>query len=373
MATAILPFFITSQLGYSAAIFGLIEGISDGSSSFVKPFAGYLSDRLGRRKPPIDLGYALTGILIPMIGVASNWVQVVALRAGGWMGRGIRGGPRDAMLADSVSPSFHGRAFGFHRAMDTIGATVGPSIALLLIPLIGYREIFYLTAVPGVAAIVIVLIFVKDAKRKSLKGDPPGKSGFITSISSVPRTFKLFLVGVGIFGISNFANTLFALRAYQLLEPVWGPLEASLIAVALYTFLNAIYAASSFPMGRLGDRYQKRKLLSLGYLVNAVATLGFAFAGADLLTLGILFAAVGLQIAIVDTIEAAYAAELLPETLRGTGYGSLHAINGLGDFASSSIVGALWSFFSPMTAFAYSSALSFVACIALLHFTAKAR
>ena len=221
MATAVLPFFLTIELGYSAAVLGLIEGFSDGASSFVKPFSGYMSDRMGRRKPPINLGYGLTGLLVPIIGFASNWVQIAGLRVGAWIGRGARGGPRDALLADSVTSEFHGRAFGFHRAMDTIGATIGPALALVLVTILGYREIFFLAALPGIAAVFIVVFLVKDIKRKQ-SGDSPKGPGFFLTIRSLPRTFKLFIAGVGMFGIANFANTLFTLRAEQVLAPGMG-------------------------------------------------------------------------------------------------------------------------------------------------------
>jgi MFS family permease len=368
MATAILPFFLTLQLGYSAAVLGLIEGFSDGASSFVKPFSGYLSDRLGRRKPPIDLGYALTGLLIPIIGLASNWLQVAALRVGGWMGRGTREGPRDALLADSVESRFHGRAFGFHRAMDTVGATIGPATALLLVTALGYREIFYLTALPGIAAFVIVLIFVKEVKQKQAN-DPAAQVGFVGAVRTLPKAFKLFLTGVGFFGIANFANSLFALRAEQVFAPEMGTLQATLVAVALYTLLNLVYAIACYPIGALGDRIGKRPVLVAGYFLSAVTCLGTAHITADLLYVALIFAAAGIFTATTETIEGAFAADLLPSEVRGTGYGVLRTINGIGDLASSAIVGVLWVALSPVIAFEYSAILSAVGALVLFRAT----
>jgi MFS family permease len=368
MATAILPFFLTLQLGYSAEILGLIEGFSDGASSFVKPFSGYLSDRLGRRKPPINLGYALTGLLIPAIGFATNWLQVAALRVGGWVGRGTREGPRDALLADSVENEFHGRAFGFHRAMDTIGATIGPATALLLVTALGYREIFYLTALPGIAAILIVLVFVKEVKRKQANNSPE-QVGFVGSVRTLPRTFKLFLTGVGLFGVANFANSLFALRAEQVFAPKMGVTQATLVAVALYTLLNLVYAMACYPVGALGDRFGKRPVLVAGYFLSAVTCFGTAYLAADLFYVALIFAAAGIFTATTETIEGAFAADLLPSEVRGTGYGVLRTINGIGDFASSAIVGVLWVAVSPVAAFEYSAILSALGALVLFRVT----
>jgi MFS family permease len=368
MATAILPFFLTLQLGYSAEILGLIEGLSDGASSFVKPFSGYISDKLGKRKPPINLGYALTGLLIPAIGFASNSIQVAALRIVGWVGRGTREGPRDALLADSVEKEFHGRAFGFHRAMDTIGATIGPAIALLLVTTVEYREIFYLTALPGIAAIIIVLIFVKDLKQKQANYSPKHVE-FVKAVRTLPKAFKLFLAGVGLFGVANFANSLFSLRAEQVFAPEMGATRATLLAVALYTLLNLVYAIACFPIGALGDRIGKRPVLVAGYFLSAVTCLGTAYFTTNLLYVALIFAAAGIFTATTETIEGAFAADLLPSEVRGTGYGVLRTVNGIGDFASSAIVGVLWVAFSPVIAFEYSAILSALGALILFRVT----
>ncbi len=150
MATAILPIFLAITLAAGPLALGIIEGVSDISSSFAKPFAGYRSDKTGKRKPLMNLGYMLTGIFIPLLAGATDWLQVLVLRAAAWIGRGVRGAPRDALLADSVSPANHGKAFGFHRSMDTLGAVIGPATALLLLPILSLRGILLLTAVGGI-------------------------------------------------------------------------------------------------------------------------------------------------------------------------------------------------------------------------------
>lgn len=368
MATAILPFFLTIALGYSPAVLGLIEGFSDGASSFVKVFSGYISDRLRRRKPPINLGYGLTGILVPMIGFASNWTQVATLRVGAWVGRGAREGPRDALLADSVRSEFHGRAFGFHRAMDTIGATIGPALALVLVSALGYREILYLTALPGIMAVAIVVIFVKEVKTEHIN-DPPEHVGLVRATLRLPKSFRLFLVGVGVFGVANFANTLFALRAEQVLAPTIGPGRATMLAIALYTLLNLVYALACFPIGALGDKVGKRGILVASYFLSAATCLGTAYLTTDLIYLAVIFMAAGIFTATTETIEGALAADLLPSELRGTGFGVLRTVNGIGDLASSTIVGLLWVTQSPTIAFEYSAILSAIGALVLFSVT----
>jgi MFS family permease len=377
MATAVLPFFL-AMLGAGPEILGLIEGFSDVSSSAVKSFSGYLSDKIGRRKPLLNIGYALTGIFTPLIALATSWSQVLVLRIGAWTGRGARGPPRDALLADSVSPDARGKAFGFHRTMDTLGAVIGPALALFFLTFLNYRQIIAISAIPGLAALLVVLFFVREVRKKPSPNTPIVSAhgglvlkdkGFVTSMKTLPRSFKLFLVGVGVFGLGNFANSLFTLRAQQVLAPTVGSLEASAIAVGLYTLLNVAYAASCFPIGALSDKVGRRRILVIGYFVSAVTCLGTAFLTADFLFLVPIFLLAGLFTAITDTIEGTAAADLLPTESRGTGFGVLQTVNGVGDFASSAVVGVLWALISPLIAFTYAAALSAAGGIILLYLT----
>jgi MFS family permease len=377
MVTAVLPFFLAT-IGAGPEALGLIEGFSDGASSFVKSFSGYLSDKIGKRKPIMSIGYALTGIFTPLIAAATSWFQVLGLRVTAWLGRGARGPPRDALLADSVPPETTGKAFGFHRTMDTLGAIIGPALALFFLTFLNYHQIIAVSIIPGLIAFFIVVLFVREARRKpspsapivSTHGDVVLKDkGFVKSIRTLPRSFNLFLVGVGVFGLGNFANSLFTLRAQEVLAPKVGALEASVIAVGLYTLLNVAYAASSFPIGALSDRVGRRRILAAGYFISAITCLGTAFLTADFLVLVPLFLLAGFFTAITDTIEGTAAADLLPTESRGTGFGILQTVNGVGDFASSAVVGALWALTSPLVAFSYASILSAIGGIILLYLT----
>jgi MFS family permease len=377
MVTAVLPFFLAT-IGAGPEFLGLIEGFSDGASSFVKSFAGYLSDKIGKRKPIMNIGYALTGIFTPLIAAASSWLQVLGLRVTAWFGRGARGPPRDALLADSVPSETTGKAFGFHRTMDTLGAIIGPALALFFLTFLNYNQIIAISIVPGLAAFFVVFFLVREVRKKpspeapivSTHGDVVIKDkGFVKSIKTLPRSFKLFLVGVGVFGLGNFANSLFTLRAQEVLAPRVGSLEASAIAVGLYTLLNVAYAAFSFPVGALSDKIGRRRILAAGYFISAITCLGTAFLTADFLVLVPIFLLAGFFTAITDTMEGTAAADLLPTESRGTGFGVLQTVNGIGDFASSVVVGVLWALISPLVAFTYAALLSAAGGVILLYLT----
>jgi len=368
IVTALLPLFVTLSsamggLGANAALLGTIEGLSDGLSSAAKPVSGHLSDRSRRRKPWMVFGYVATGVLLPAVAFVQTYIGLAVLRISSWVGRGVRGPPRDALLSDSVQPEQYGKAFGFHRAMDSIGAVIGPTLAFLLLPYLGVRHTILFAIIPGALSILVVVLFIKEAKR-GLVSDKAVT--FRASISSFPRNFKLLLVAQGTFGIGNFANSLFILAALQILTPSLGEMAAASASLGLYVLLNAVYALASFPVGVLADKRGKAGLLGLGYLFNALACLILAFWINSVMVIGFAFVAVGLQLAFTDTAEAALAAELLPKKVVGTGYGVLQLVDGVGDFASSFVVGLLWVIFSPVVGLVYSALLSVIAWAMIL-------
>ncbi len=366
MATSVLPFFILYVVGGNAAIVGLVEGASDGSASLVKGYSGYYSDKMGKRTPIMRLGYLLTSTLIPTIGFATSWVQVLALRVGGWMGRGSRGPPRDALMIDSVPAGTSGRAFGFERTFDTIGAVIGPAIALLLIPYLQYSQIFFVSSIPGLVCVIVVFVLVKETRTSKERDGKKTITTFRSSIGTLPRRFKLFLVGAGIFGIANFSNIIFILRAQQVLQPSLGTIGASQLAVLLYLVLNIVYAVCSFPAGYLADKVSKRALLSVGYLIFGFACIASIFETPNLLILATIFVLAGLQTAIVDTVERAYASDLIDNpSSKGTGFGALQTVNGFGDFISSAMIGVLWTLLSPAVGFATVATIAVIAAIVL--------
>lgn len=350
-ATAILPLFLAT-LGAPAAALGIIEGTADALSSGAKLGAGWLGDRIKRRKPIVVGGYALTGIATALFGLATSWPHVLVSRAVGWLGRGIRGPLRDAMLVDAVNSDSRGRAFGLERAGDTLGAVVGPGLALLLAGFLTYRQIFFLTLIPGGLAALSFSLMVREGFRPL----HPVRN-FWEAFRALPPRFRLFLVSVGLFGAGDFAHTLLILRATQMLAPSLGALQAGTASIGLYTLHNAVYAAANFPVGALADRIGKLPILVSGYLLAAVMNVTFIMIAPAWWPMAALFAAGGLYLAIEDTLERALAADLLPQDLRSTGYGALAAANGLGDFVSSVAVGVLWTTVSPAAGFVYAGVL----------------
>jgi len=361
MATSILAQFLTIELHGSAGVLGLIEGLADFSSSFIKTYSGWLSDKLGRRKPLATLGYTLTGIFISFFAFAYNALQVLFYRTVGWIGRGIREPPRDALLADSVKPENYGHAFGFHRMMDTLGAIVGPSIAFILLPIIGFRSVFLVALLPGILAILVFALFTKErvCKQKT------EKRKLLGDIRGLPDTFKHYLLAVGIFGVGNFANTFLTLKATEALTPSLGVMVASSISAFLYMLLNVGAAIFAYIFGALGDRFSKRKLLALGYLIFGIYCIGFILASPNIWIYALLFLLAGVETGAIDATERSYAAELLQENRKGTGFGLLSTVNGIGDFTSSVTAGILWTSISASASFAFGAALA-VAATAIL-------
>jgi len=360
MATAVLPAFLL-QLGGSAALLGLIEGVADASISGMKLFSGWLSDRLGKRKPLAAIGYMLTALGVGSFSLAFSWPQVLLSRVVAWLGRGTREPPRDAMLVDSTEPQYHGRVFGFHRAMDTVGAIIGPAAAFFLIKGMELHTIFLIALIPSLLAFLTMVTLVKETRRQEDKS-----SRFIKSVKNLPRNFKFFLAAVAVFGLGNFADSMLILRATDLLSPGMGAAQASSMAILLYTLHNVLYAGASFPIGIIGDRLGNRNVLILGYVLTGITSVGFICNTSDIVFLGVLFVFAGIAIAITDAMEKAVAADLLPEDLRGTGYGTLASVNGLGDFASSALVGLLWTSISPVAGFGYAAILCIAGGVALI-------
>jgi MFS family permease len=358
MTTAILPMFLAT-IGGTAATLGLIEGVADASSSFVKLWMGWYSDRVGKRKPIATVGYVITA-LKGLFAFTTNWYQVLFIRVFAWMGRGARGPVRDAMMADMLEPEYYGRAFGFHTAMDTLGAVIGPAIALALVGILSYRHIFLISFIPGFLSVAAFVFMVKEKKMKH-----DGKVEFWKNMKGLPLNFRLFTFSVGIFGLGNFAHTLLILRATQILTPQYGKTAAASAAIGLYTLHNILYAGSAYPAGILSERFGKRTLLGIGYFLFALMCLGFILEPPKLWAMLILFILAGVYIALVDSMERALAGDLLPGNLRGTGYGVLAMVNGVGDFVSSFVVGLLWARVSPAAGFIYAGSLTLVGGIVL--------
>ena len=357
--STILPTFMAA-LGLPPAALGTVEGVADATASFVKLGAGWFSDRLGRRKPFVVLGYLATGLASGIIALAGSFPLVLAGKVFGWFGRGIRGPLRDAMLTDAIPAEARGRAFGFHRFGDTLGAILGPMLAVTLLAASGgvlemARRLLWWSLVPGVLSAMVFGLLVTERARASVT-----RHAFGLSLRMMPTRFRRYLLGVGIFGAGDFAHSMLILAATQLLSPSWGPLKAAGIGGSLYVLHNIVYAAAAYPAGALADRYGHRRVLAWGYSVSAAVPISLAaffswHIGSVALLAGS-FSIAGLVNGVQDTLEGSATGDLAPAAQRGLAFGLLGATNGVGDLVSSVVVGALWTA-HPALGFGYAAIL----------------
>jgi MFS family permease len=353
IATTVMPAFLAT-MGVAAFWVGLIEGVSDGLSSFAKLASGYYTDQLRRRKPVAVIGYLVTALGTASFGLATAAWHVLAARAVAWFGRGVRTPVRKALLAGAVTKETYGRAFGFERMMDTLGAIVGPASAFVLLGAFHhhYPTLFAVTLVPSLIAVALMAFAVREKERT-----PVAHISFGERLRMLPPRFRRFLVAVGLFGAGDFAHTLLILLATQQLTPQLGATTAASVAVALYVLHNVCYAGFAVVAGWLADRFPKHRVLASGYALAAVMALGIIFLPLTVWTFGAIFILGGVYVALEETLEDSFCAELVGEEQHGLAFGALATVNGAGDFLSSIVVGALWTAFGTSVAFAYSAAL----------------
>lgn len=242
--------------------------------------------------------------------------------------------------------------------MDTLGAIIGPAIALALVGVISLRHIFLIAFIPGAVTVSIAVFLVREVARK-----PQPHLAFFSSLRNLPKNFWRYVSAVGIFGLGNFAHTLLILRAVTLLTPRYGQVLAGRLGIGLYILHNVLYAAVSYPAGALGDHVNKKSLLALGYALFGIMCILFLFNSASIVLLACLFVLAGVYIGIVDAMERALAADLLPVAQRGVGYGALATANSFGDLTSSIVVGLLWAHVSSAAGFAYAAVLTLLGAI----------
>ncbi|MDQ6631871.1 MAG: MFS transporter, partial [Verrucomicrobiota bacterium] len=331
MATAVMPAFLAT-MGASAAWLGLIEGVSDGFSSFAKMASGYYTDRLTRRKPIAVAGYFVTAFGTAAFGFATSAWHVLLARSAAWMGRGVRTPIRKALLAGAAGPETYGRAFGFERMMDTMGAIIGPASAFFLLGIFqqSYSTLFLWTLIPGLSAVAVMAFVVKEKKRK-----PVSHISFTASLRALPPRFRHLLLAIGLFGLGDFAHTMLILLATQKMTPILGQAKAASLGIGFYLVHNVFYAGFSYLSGWLAVRYEKRKLLSAGYFLAAVMALGITILPVSIGVLAGIFMAGGIYVALEETVEDSFCAELVSEEQHGMAFGALATVNGIGDFASS--------------------------------------
>ncbi len=349
----LVPLFLTSVLGAPFAVVGLIEGIAESTASLLKVFSGWISDRRPRRRPLVVFGYSISAVAKPLMAAAFTWPAVLLLRFSDRVGKGIRTAPRDALIADSSDPATRGRAFGFHRAMDTVGAALGALLALLAVGVLGerYRIIFLLSAIP--AALGVASLFFVHERRRHLTSTGPAR----LSLSQFGRRYKIFLLAGAIFALGNSSDAFLILRARNL--------GLSTFAVVLaYVVFNLVYAALSMPAGSLSDRIGRRRLLVAGFSLFSLVYLGLALASGTV-AVWPLFAVYGIYMAMTEGVGKAYVTDLSPARARGTALGAYQTVTGIVAFFSSLIAGLLWDLVSPRAPFLFGAAAGLTAALVL--------
>ena len=351
----LLPFFLTTVLGAGAVSLGIIEGGAEAVSSVLKIISGRLSDRWRRRKPIVVAGYGVSAVARPFIALAGSWVTVFALRFIDRMGKGIRGAPRDAMLADLASATNRGRVYGFHQAMDHIGAILGPLLATAFLVWYPsrYRMLFALTAIPG-ALTLLLLWFAREPKQTAVS---VADQRVDSPITALPSPLLRYFIVLSIFTLGNSTDAFLLLR---LTEAAGGPRFIPLMWAALHVVKTVFSVAG----GTASDRFGRRKLIAIGWIVYAVVYGGFAVSH-SLWALITWFMIYGVYYGCVEGTERALIADFALPSQKGTAFGIYNAVSGLGALVSSIVFGVLWNTFGAGVAFGSGAALAIVAAILL--------
>jgi MFS family permease len=370
-AYPLLPLFLTTTLGAGAFSLGVIEGSAEAANSLLKIFSGYFSDRWKRRRPIVVTGYALAAFVRPFIGLVRSWPQLLAVRFTDRVGKGIRGAPRDAMLAGWATPDTRGRVFGFERAMDHVGAVLGPSLAtlFLLFHPSRYRLLFALTVIPGALAVLMVSA-ARERKEDQAGVDPmasPGAAPVVpdtrvappdsVTLRTLPRSFYSYLAVLLLFTLGNSTDAFLLLRlSGEGVPAFWIPL--------IWAALHVVKASTSVVGGMLSDRWSRRSMIGAGWGVYALVYGGFAVSN-SITALVAWFLIYGLYYGLSEGVEKALVADLAPAHARGTAFGIYYAVVGLGSLAASLMFGFVWKVAGAPTAFALGACLALAATGAL--------
>ena len=361
MIYPIVPIFLTTVLGAPVTIVGLIEGIAESTASILRVFSGWFSDKLKSRKPFMVVGYGLSAFSKAILAASFHWSMVLGGRFLDRFGKGIRTSARDALITESSEAQYRGSVFGFHRAVDTMGALVGPLIALALLSKFGHnlRFIFYLAVIPSVIGIILLAVFVKDIRKRQNRGEAPSFRLWDIELS---REFKIFLTVSAVFAIGNSSDAFLILRAHEL------GLSLSL-TIVVYTLFNFFYAVFSHPAGIISDRIGQKKVLLWGLCLFALVYFLFGIITQQYL-LWVLFPLYGVYMALTEGIGKAYISLLVRKDFTGTAYGIYQTLIGVITFLSSLIAGFLWKYIGPGVPFIFGG---FTALAAFVIFAVSMR
>jgi len=361
----LMPLFLANVLGAATVVIGLIEGVAESTASLLKLFSGWLSDKLGNRKYLSFIGYALSSLSKPFMLIANAWGPIMAIRFTDRFGKGIRAAPRDALVGDSVDEDNRGRAYGFHKAMDTSGAALGLMLAAGIILLLQrdvvhleldtYRWMIVIGIVPAFIALFFFIFIKEPPKKHGGACDPP--AALSAKGKAIDRRFKIFMVIMFLFTLGNSSDAFIVLRAQNLGNSVL------MISIMLIMF-NIVYAVFSTPAGILSDRLGRKKVIIAGWIVYALVYLGLATANESWM-IWLLYAFYGLYYGLTQGVYRALVCDLVPEERRGTAFGMYNGIVGITLLPASLIAGWLWQSISPAAPFYFGAALAGLSAIGL--------
>jgi MFS family permease len=362
MIYPLLPVFLSTVLGAGPLAIGAIEGAAESVAALLKLASGWWSDRLPQRKPLVLFGYGLASVVRPLIGLAQNVGQVLMIRLADRTGKGIRGAPRDALIADAVDASQRGRAYGFHRAADHAGAVAGPLVAFALLSWggVSLRTVFLLAAIPAAGAMIALIVGVREEKRAVTKASAPSLKR-----AGLDRRFWGYLGVLVLFTLGNSTDALLILRANDL------GVSAALVPI-LWAVLSMVKSVSSTPGGILSDRFGRRPLIIGGWMIYAAVYLGFAFASQTWHAWA-LFIVYGLYFGMTEGVEKALVADMVSTHVRGAAFGWYNLTIGVAALPASILFGGVWQRYGAQTAFLVGAGLALVAALGLMAVTRDAR
>lgn len=347
MLYPITPIFLTGVLGASMVNLGLIEGIAEGVASLLKTYSGFWSDRIQKRKPFILVGYFISALSRPLIGLSTTSFHVLGARTTDRIGKGLRTTPRDALIADYVETKDRGLAFGWHRSIDTLGAVIGPIFGLLILNYVtDLRKIYFWALIPGLIS-VLIIFFLREPVKNAITA-----SKFQFKWKALSYEYKFFIITWGLFCLTNSSD------AFLILKMKDDGLSTSSVLL-IYAFYNLIYALLSPYLGRLSDEWSKRKTLILGMVLFSIVYLGFAFAGHWSHFL-ILMAIYGIYMAATEGVSKAYVSGLVPNEFKGSALGIMGTVVGCAQIVASLLAGLIWDKYGSSSALLFSCVGSFI-------------
>jgi MFS family permease len=359
MLYPVLPVFLTQTLGADAVVLGLVEGIATAIQNVIQGFSGWLSDKLGRRKPIALFGYVLSAAAKPLIGLSTAWTGVLAARSLDRLGSGTRSAPRDALVAASADEAHRGKAFGLEGIGDNLGACLGPLLAVALLTLfeVELRSIFLLAFIPGLLAALMILL-VREQPAAT-----PEQATLDLNLRHFPRSYGMYLLVTALFGIGNSSNAFLILRTSDL-----GASQT--LTILIYAVFNLVAALASYPAGYLSDRLGRKGVLLLSFLVFLVVYAGFGFL-TNLVFIGILFVFYGVYQGVFRAVGKALATDLVPAELRASGVGWYSATVGVTGLVASIVGGELWTRVGPPATFLFGVGSAVFGSLALILFVPR--